>query len=332
MVDIVEVDNLKKTFKTRKGMIKAVDGINFKVKRGEVFGFLGPNGAGKTTTMRIITTLIKPDEGTVRVNGHDIMNDPLSVRTNLAYMPQEPKLFPYFSISDQIKMYLSFYGFNKRECKQRCEQILKDLNLVEHKRKTSQQLSTGLKRRVQLARVLASRSPLIFLDEPTAGLDVEARHETWKYIEKIVSKEEITVFLTTHMMKEVENLCDRVAVINKGKLIISGSVTTLIKEYAEDILHIKLTENISSTKKDRIIQSLMDHDEVKDVRINLSIIQVRVKSANRAIPLVVTTLSKEGVSIEEINHTGIQFEEIYLSLIGKNDIYVRSNMTGEGYK
>lgn len=204
-MNMIEVENLKKNFKTRKGLIKAVNGIQFNVIKGEVFGLLGPNGAGKTTTMRIIATLIKPDSGIVKINGLNIEENSLEVRSNFAYMPQEPKLFPFFTVSEHIKMYLSFYGFDTSECTEKCQHILRDLSLKKHSRKKPPQLSTGLKRRIQLARVLACKPPLIFLDEPTTGLDVQAQIETWEYIKSMVSEKEITVFLTTHIMKEVKS-------------------------------------------------------------------------------------------------------------------------------
>ncbi len=223
METIIKVDNLVKEFSG----FKAVDHISFEVKKGEVFAFLGPNGAGKTTTIKILTTLLHPTEGTVEINGFNILTDKDDVRRSLGIVFQDP------SLDDELTAYenMEFHGIlcrvpgNVR--RQRIEELLKFVELWDRKNNLVKTFSGGMKRRLEVARGLLHRPKILFLDEPTLGLDPQTRNHIWSYIQQLNNEDEITIFLTTHYLEEAEKVADRIAVIDHGEIIALGKAKDL---------------------------------------------------------------------------------------------------------
>src|SRR6266571_212223 len=210
----VQVEGLRKEY----GSKVAVDGVSFRVERGEVFGFLGPNGAGKTTTIKILTTLIPASAGVARVLGFDVQKDGMKVRKRIGVVQQQPSGEYHLGIADQMDLYGLIWDVPKLERKKRLENLLDSFDLQSHRREKWSELSIGLRRRVQVAREFMHDMDLLFLDEPTVGLDPIARRSTLDMIKGRVS-EGLTVFFTTHVMDEADYLCDRVAIVNNGKIV-----------------------------------------------------------------------------------------------------------------
>ncbi|RLI81992.1 ATP-binding protein [Archaeoglobales archaeon] len=211
---VIEAEGLKKNF----GNVKALRGISFEVKRGEIFGFLGPNGAGKTTTVRILTCILKPDSGKARINGYDVVRDTLKAKQSIGVLPEVSNAYPDLTAWQNIMLIASLYGMRRSEAEARANELLKEFGIHERKDAKVRGFSKGMKQRLMLSMALISDPEIIFLDEPTSGLDVQsARMIREKILE--IANERKTVFLTSHNMDEVNLLCDRVAIVNKGKIV-----------------------------------------------------------------------------------------------------------------
>jgi ABC-2 type transport system ATP-binding protein len=229
--------------------VAAVDHVNLEVKTGEIFGFIGPNGSGKTTTTRMLATVLRPTEGEARVGGYDLVNDSLKVKKLMAYAPQLPSLNYLLPIFDQIVYYLRLREIDSTESKRLAHEAIECFNLEPYADKKPIQLSPGLIRKVILARTFSYRPPLIFLDEPTAGLDPKSRREILNYIRKIRKEENLTIFLTTNILNDAEDLCDTICFINKGKIVRCGSISKFKSEIKRTIIDLGLDGNEKSIQE-----------------------------------------------------------------------------------
>jgi len=225
MAPALEIKNLRKEYDSAV----AVNDISFTIKPGEFFGFLGPNGAGKTTTIHCITGVAHITSGNIRMYGHDVVNDYREARRQVGLAPQEFNVDIFCHVWDILDYVGGFYGMPKLERKERIEYLLKRFNLTEHAKKEFRMLSGGLKRRVMLARAMVHNPPLLILDEPTAGVDVELRHMLWNYLREL-NKEGKTILLTSHYLEEVELLCNRVAIIHKGSIAAIDDISAFLKD------------------------------------------------------------------------------------------------------
>lgn len=254
MADLIEVKNITKDFKG----IKAVRDISFKVKEGEVFGFLGPNGAGKTTTIKMLTTLLHPTSGKMKVNGFDPMTQQSEARASFGIVFQDPSLDNELTAYENLEFHGVLYGVPKEERKKKIEELMKFVGLWDRKDDYVKTFSGGMKRRLEIARGLIHHPKILFLDEPTLGLDPQTRNSMWKYLAKLNKEEGMTVFFTTHYMNEAEKAADRIAIIDHGKIIKIGTPEELKKATNTDSLEeafLKLTgheiREDSSSGKDR---------------------------------------------------------------------------------
>lgn len=223
----VEVSNLVKVF----GNIRALDGLSFNVKPGEIFGLIGPNGAGKTTTLRIISTLLMPTSGTVKVFGLDVIKDPDDVRRIISYLPEEAGAYRYLSGLEYLEFMAKFYAKSRDEAAEMIKEAAEISGLGERLKDKTKGYSKGMKRRLLVARALMIKPKLAILDEPTSGLDVIHAYHIREIIKKYVKDYGITVLLSSHNMLEVEHLCDRVALINKGKIVVEGKPNELKEKF-----------------------------------------------------------------------------------------------------
>src|SRR5210317_98741 len=215
------------------GSVKAVDDITMSVKSGQVFGFLGPNGAGKSTTIKLLTTLIQPSGGSLNILGIDALKNPLKVRHKIGVVLQQPSYEPTLSVEKSLEKYGMMWNVPKTERKKRMELLLKDFDLVEIRKKRNEDLSIGQRRRVQVAREFMHDMELLFLDEPTVGLDPSARRKLLDYLKNKVSTG-LTIFYTTHVLTEAEYLCDEIAIIDKGKILTVDSPDSLKAKYGKE--------------------------------------------------------------------------------------------------
>ncbi len=212
---IIEVERLRKEF---NGVV-AVDGISFSVERGEIFGFLGPNGAGKTTTINILTTLLAPTSGTARIAGYDVVKQPEQVRRRIGLVPQEVVLEGDLTARENLIFHGMLYGLSRQQIESRISELLDIVELEDRAESKVRTFSGGMKRRLELVKVLLHEPEVVFLDEPTVGLDPQTRRRIWEYIRTLNTERGVTVFLTTHYMEEAEQLCDRVCIIDHGRIL-----------------------------------------------------------------------------------------------------------------
>lgn len=233
---IIETLGLTKRF----GELQAVDHIDLSIREGEVFGLLGPNGAGKTTTLSMLATLLKPTEGTAKVDGHDVLTEPAAVRKSIGIVFQEPSSDDILTGRENLYLHALMYGVDRRIREQRFREVLKLVDLEDRADDQVKKYSGGMRRRLELARGLLHKPKILFLDEPTLGLDPQAREHIWQYIRRLVDLEHVTVILTTHYMEEAERLCDRVAIIDDGRIIALDTPERLKHIIGGDIIRLRI--------------------------------------------------------------------------------------------
>lgn len=255
MSEIIKVKNLTKKF----GDFVAVDDISFEVEKGEIFAFLGPNGAGKSTTIKMLTTLIKPTSGEIEINGFDPVTDPMRVRQSFGIVFQDPSLDDELTAWENMDFHGALYGKPKRERWQKIDELLAFVDLHDRKDDLVKKFSGGMKRRLEIARGLLHQPDIIFLDEPTLGLDPQTRNSMWDHVKKLNEQEKITVFFTTHYMEEAERVADRIAIIDHGKISVIGTSEQIENQTGTDNLEdafLKITGNAirqeESTGADRM--------------------------------------------------------------------------------
>lgn len=233
---IIETLGLTKRF----GELQAVDHIDLSIREGEVFGLLGPNGAGKTTTLSMLATLLKPTEGTAKVDGYDVSTEPAAVRKSIGIVFQEPSSDDILTGRENLYLHALMYGVDRRIREQRFREVLKLVDLEDRADDQVKKYSGGMRRRLELARGLLHKPKILFLDEPTLGLDPQTREHIWQYIRRLVDLEHVTVILTTHYMEEAERLCDRVAIIDDGRIIALDTPERLKHIIGGDIIRLRI--------------------------------------------------------------------------------------------
>ena len=226
MDDIISAQNLTKTF----GNFTAVNNVSFNVKKGEIFAFLGPNGAGKTTTIKMLTTLLKPTAGTIRLNGIDTIAHPEKARKSFGIVFQDPSLDDELTAMENMEFHAVLYKVPGREIKGRIEKFLNFVELWDRKNDLVKTFSGGMKRRLEIARGLLHQPEILFLDEPTQGLDPQTRNKIWEYLQNLNKETQITVFFTTHYMEEAEQIAHRIAIMDHGKIIETGTAAKLMEQ------------------------------------------------------------------------------------------------------
>ena len=305
----IEIKNLTKNY----GNFKALDGINFSVKPGQVFGFLGPNGAGKSTTIKLLTTLIKPTTGSLQILGINAIQNPLEVRHKIGVVLQQPSYEPTLTVEKSLEKYGMMWNISSKERKRRMEKLLVDFELVEIRKKRNEDLSIGQRRRVQVAREFMHDMDLLFLDEPTVGLDPSARRKLLDFIKNKVSSG-LTIFYTTHILSEVEYLCDEVAIIDKGKIITIDTPESLKKKFGkEKTIKIHLSEKISSIKE------LLN--DIKECEINFengTNIIIQSEKSELVLLKILKILNDENIEIEDLSAVPTNLEEIFLKMVREN--------------
>ncbi len=303
-MDAIEVEGLTKRF----GDFEALRGITFRVKRGEVFAFLGPNGAGKTTTVHILTTLIRPTGGTARVAGYDVVEEAEDVRRRIGIVFQDPSLDRDLTAYENMVIHGGVYGLSRSEVKERAEQLLKFVELWEFKDKPVKYFSGGMQRRLEIARALLHDPEVLFLDEPTLGLDPQTRVRIWEYIGAVKEERNTTIFLTTHYMDEAEELADRIAIIDKGRIIAEGSLEELRKLVGNDVIYLKLDE-----------ARCFDAEFVRDCRVLPDgRVKIDVDNAVEALPKLFELAGEMGIRIHEVSYRRPTLNDIFLHLTGRD--------------
>ena len=305
----IDVNHLSKSY----GSVEAVTDLILSVKKGQVFGFLGPNGAGKSTTIKLLTTLIRPSSGSLSILGIDAISNPLKIRSKIGVVLQQPSYEPTLSVEKSLDKYGMMWNISKTERKKRLEQLLKDFDLVEIRKQRNEDLSIGQRRRVQVAREFMHDMELLFLDEPTVGLDPEARRKLLDYLKNKV-KTGLTIFYTTHILSEAEYLCDKIAIIDKGKILTVDSPDDLKNQFGKE-----KTIKIHLLKKQSNIDSLLV--DIPDYEINFdtgTTIIIHSEQSELILLRVLKILNENNIDIEDLSAVPTNLEDIFLKMMREN--------------
>jgi ABC-2 type transport system ATP-binding protein len=289
----------------------AVDHITFSVYEGEIFGFLGPNGAGKTTTINMLITVLKPTEGTASVLGFDIVKQANEVRKVIGVVPQEYTADEDLTGYENIMLCADLYGIPRDIAKKSALELLELVELTEFKDKRVETYSGGMRRRLELACGLINRPKVLFLDEPTLGLDVQTRAATWEYIKRLKREYGMTIFMTTHYLEEADTLCDRIAIIDHGKIIVTGTPSELKDSLGGDIITIAIREDADVTE---IIKSVED---VKEVRREDGAYRIKAAKGEVTAPKIIEALRSRGFTVTRLSLTEPTLNEVYLEYTGR---------------
>jgi ABC-2 type transport system ATP-binding protein len=289
-----------------------VDHINFTVKKGEIFGFLGPNGAGKTTTINMLITILKPTEGKATILGSDIAKESSEVRNSIGLVPQEYTADDDLTGYENILLCADLYGIPRKVSKERAIDLLKLVELTDFKDKRVQTYSGGMRRRLELAAGLINRPKVLFLDEPTLGLDVQTRTATWNYIKTLKNEYGMTLFMTTHYLEEADSLCDRVAIVDHGKIIVTGTPTELKDSLGGDIITLSIESDTDITELIRNVA------HVKDVKKENGSYMIKSEVGEVTAPLIIETLMKKNEVVTRLSLTKPTLNEVYLEYTGKS--------------
>ncbi len=305
--EVITVENLVKRF----GDVTAVDGISFSVREGEIFGFLGPNGAGKTTTIHILTTLLKPTSGRAVVAGHDVVKEAPKVREVIGIVFQDPSLDDQLTAYENLYVHGRIYGMSGNELRRRIDEMLEFVNLSRFRDKPVKTFSGGMRRRLEIARALVHKPKILFLDEPTIGLDPQTRASIWDYIQRLRKEENITIFLTTHYMDEAEALADRIAIIDHGKIVTEGTPDELKSLVDEEVIYVKFSDGNDG-------KSCLKAPFILECRvIGRNHVALKVRNASEALPKVFELTTKAGLTIREISYKRPTLNDVFLYLTGR---------------
>ena len=309
---IVEIENLTKIYES-KLRVMAVDGIDLELKQGEIFGLLGPNGAGKTTTISIATTRTLPTSGHVRIAGIDVVAHPAHARRLIGVVPQFNTLDRSLTVYENLYFHCRYFGFGHRQARARTTELLEQFMLVERKKMYPAQLSGGLAQRVQIARAIAHRPTVLFLDEPSAGLDPQSRMAMWSAVSEL-RKEGITVLLTTHYMEEADQLSDRLAIIDYGRVLAMGPPQALKASLgAHTVFDLKLKTHEGL---EPVVAGLKTRQDVMDAEITADGLRVIARNSDGVLPDIVVAGVRFG--LRDLTITEPSLETVFIQLTGRD--------------
>jgi ABC-2 type transport system ATP-binding protein len=298
---LIKIRNLVKKYNS----LTAVDGLTLDINENEVFGLLGSNGAGKTTTIHMLATLIKPTSGTATVNGYDIVSKPSKVRASIGIVFQAPSSDDTLTGYENLHLHSMLYSVPRHARRQRIDEVLELVGLSDRKYDQVKTYSGGMRRRLEIARGLLHKPKVMFLDEPTLGLDPASRETMWKYVQRLVKEEKVTVILTTHYMEEADMLCDRIGIIDRGKIVALDTPAELKAGLGGDIIRIKT--------KDSSIDKIRQFDFVHKVEQSNGFLVLSVKDARRALPVLL-----QNVEAESAEFASPTLNDVFIQITGRN--------------
>ena len=305
--NIIKVKNLSHSY----GDFKAVDDISFNVKKREIFSFLGPNGAGKSTAINVLITLLKIQKGSVEISGYSLKEMPKQVRNSIGIVFQEITLDRDMTVYETLEFHARLYSMPKDVREKRIEELLTLVELSEKKDSLTKELSGGMKRRLEIARGLLTRPLVLFLDEPTIGLDPQTRMKTWEYL-RAVNDSGTTIFLTTHYMDEADRLSDRISIIDNGKIIVTGTPEELKNNLGEDIIYLETSEN----EKTRNL--LKNYQGIRDaVKKDMQIILITEYDGAKILPGIMHLLEENNVKTISVNLKKPSMDDVFLHYTGR---------------
>lgn len=316
--DIVVVDNLRKTYGKD---ILAVDDISFRVHKGEIFGFLGPNGAGKSTTIKILTTLLEKSSGKATIDGLDIDADQAKVRRIIGYCSQDVGVDDDLTARENLLLQCSFHHIPKDKAKIKVEELLQKVRLNEAADRRLKTFSGGMRKRLDLASSLVSDPKVLFLDEPTTGLDPQSRQDVWEYVKQL-NKQGVTIFLTTQYMEEADHLADRLCIVDQGKIVAEGKPNELKANVGADkiTLWFKTDDLEACEKAVKALSNLQGIEEVGKCVVGLTTTEgltIMTKNGSTVVTQVVRALDSAGIELEQLKLTVPTLDEVFIKLTGK---------------
>lgn len=305
---IIEVTDLEYKY----GDFKAVDGVSFFVREGEIFSFLGPNGAGKSTVINILTTLLPVQKGSVTIAGYDLAKEPQQVRRSIGIVFQDETLDRDLTVWETLELHGRIYSMPKPERKERIEEIIKLVELAEKRNVRTRFLSGGMKRRLEIGRGLMTRPRVLFLDEPTIGLDTQTRRRLWDYIKK-VNDSGTTIFLTTHYMDEADQVSNWIDILDHGKIIASGDPTKLKDALGNDMIYLDTSDNVGA---ERMLRSMKAVRNVKSAAAGLAV--TINADGTHCLPIIMNRLRERGIDIVSVNLKKPTLDDVFVHYTGRD--------------
>jgi len=309
---IIEVDNLTKHF----GKIVAVDHVSFSIEEGEIFGFLGPNGAGKTTTILMLITLLKPTSGKATVCGFDVTKQQAKVRSCIGYVSQDTAVDENLTGRENLLLQGRFYHLPKEVLEKRIDEVLEMVDLTDRANTLVSTYSGGMRKRLDIAEGLIHRPKVLFVDEPTLGLDIQTRHKIWEYIQRLREEAHMTIFLTTHYMDEADKLCDRIGIIDYGQIKVIGEPNELKSQIGGDIIALKFTNETNSYANQALaeIKKLSSIENIVPIKDSFSVV---AKDGETTVPKIFEVASKVGARIESISLKRPTLDDVFMAHTGR---------------
>jgi ABC-2 type transport system ATP-binding protein len=316
---VIHARGLARSFQTKKGREKtevvAVAGVDLDIEAGEIVGFLGPNGAGKTTTLRMLTTLLSPTAGTATVAGYDVAKQPEQVRRSIGYVSQSGSTLPEALAGEEVVDHGRLYGIPKAQAERRGKELFEQLDLDGLWTRQPRAMSGGQRRRLDIAMGLVHDPKLVFLDEPTTGLDPQARANLWQHISALRAEQGVTVFLTTHYLDEADALCDRVMVIDHGVIVASDTPEALMQQVSGDLVELILTDAAQLGRAASALSALVPGSTADVDHLTVSL---RVPHAGRELAGLLRTLDRDGVALDSIEVRRPTLDDVFLSMTGRS--------------
>jgi ABC-2 type transport system ATP-binding protein len=309
-VDAIVVDGLEKRYKE----VQALDGVSFRVRAGEVFGLLGPNGAGKSTTVKVLTTLTTPDAGRAEVAGHDVVRAPNSVRRSIGYVPQSSGVDRDATGRENLMLQGRVQGMSGKKLRERVQHLLDQLGLADAADRVVRGYSGGMKRRLDVGLGLVHGPQVLFLDEPTTGLDPEARAAMWDELAVLAREELLTILLTTHYLEEADVLTDRLAIVSRGRVVVEGTAEELKGNLRGEAVVVELSDGAV----DDALAVLRALEEVVDVSSEGKLLRSRVHDGARAVPPILAALDANGIAVEAVTMHRPSLDDVYLHYTGRD--------------
>jgi ABC-2 type transport system ATP-binding protein len=307
---MIVVDKLRK----RYGEVQALDGVSFEVREGEVFGLLGPNGAGKSTTVRVLVTLTHADEGSASVAGYDVRREQNAVRRTIGYVPQDSGVDQFGTGRENLMLQGRVQGMHGRDLRSRADELLELVGISDAADRIVKNYSGGMRRRLDIALGLMHRPRVLFLDEPTTGLDPEARVAMWDEVSRLAQAESLTILLTTHYLEEADQLTDRLAIVSRGKVVVEGTSTDLKAGLRGDAVQVEL-ESGAVEDAQRVLARLgATPEQVLDDRVVVS----RVDNGGRALPGIISALEAAGIDVVSVSVSRPSLDDVYLHFTGRD--------------
>jgi ABC-2 type transport system ATP-binding protein len=317
---MIEAAGLARVFTSRRQTVEAVRGVDINVAEGEIVGFLGPNGAGKTTTLRMLTTLLRPTAGTATVAGADLLRDPVEVRRRIGYVAQAIGVTaggsdPNCLVGEELQIQAQLYRIPAADAARRIALLLDELELTGLEKRLCKTLSGGQRRRLDIALGLVHSPRLVFLDEPSTGLDPQSRSNLWDHVRALRDELGSTVFLTTHYLDEADALCDRVMVIDHGKIIAEGVPDELKHRVSGDVVTLSFGAPASGAQAELV---LAGHPDVKDITADGASLRLSVDRGEQALPALLRELDGAGLTLESVQLARPTLDDVFLTLTGRS--------------